>query len=88
MELGLKVPSWVKTSFAPGSKVVSDYLEQADLIEPLKKIGFNIVGYGCTTCIGNSGPLEENISQKILSEDLNVCSVISGNRNFEEEFIH
>ena len=83
MELGLKVPSWVKTSFAPGSKVVSDYLEQADLIEPLKKIGFNIVGYGCTTCIGNSGPLEENISQKILSEDLNVCSVISGNRNFE-----
>ena len=58
VELGLKVPDWVKTSFAPGSKVVSKYLEDADLIKPLSKLGFDIVGYGCTTCIGNSGPLE------------------------------
>ena len=59
VELGLRVPDWVKTSFAPGSKVVSKYLEDADLIKPLSKLGFDIVGYGCTTCIGNSGPLRE-----------------------------
>ena len=83
VELGLRVPDWVKTSFAPGSKVVSKYLEDADLIEPLSKLGFDIVGYGCTTCIGNSGPLRDEINDEISSKDLNVCSVISGNRNFE-----
>ena len=82
-ELGLKVPEWVKTSFAPGSKVVTKYLEDADLIKPLREIGFDIIGYGCTTCIGNSGPLKEEIDEKIRLENLNVCSVISGNRNFE-----
>ena len=64
-ELGLKVPEWVKTSFAPGSKVVTKYLEDADLIKPLREIGFDIIGYGCTTCIGNSGPLKEEIDEKI-----------------------
>jgi len=83
VELGLKVPEWVKTSFAPGSKVVSKYLEDADLIKPLSQLGFDIVGYGCTTCIGNSGPLKDKINKEISSKNLNVCSVISGNRNFE-----
>ena len=68
---------------APGSKVVSDYLDKADLTKYLNKIGFNTVGYGCTTCIGNSGPLEEWVSNEIKSNNLNVCSVLSGNRNFE-----
>ena len=83
IELGIKVPSWVKTSLAPGSQVVEEYLKKVDLIEPLNQLGFNIVGYGCTTCIGNSGPLKEDIEQEIKIKNLNVCSVISGNRNFE-----
>ena len=83
VELGIKVKPWVKTSLAPGSKVVSDYLEKAELSEFLNKIGFNLVGYGCTTCIGNSGPLNEWVSKEISNKDLTVCSVLSGNRNFE-----
>ena len=83
VELGMKIPSWVKTSFAPGSKVVQEYMQLAGLQKFLDKLGFNIVGFGCTTCIGNSGPLDESISKKIEKENLNVCSVISGNRNFE-----
>ena len=80
---GLTVPPWVKTSLAPGSLVVADYYDRANLMEPLAKLGFDIVGYGCTTCIGNSGPLAPEISQVITSHDLSVCSVLSGNRNFE-----
>ncbi len=83
VELGLTVKPWVKTSLAPGSKVVSDYLEKAELSEYLNKIGFNLVGYGCTTCIGNSGPLNEWVSKEIKEKNLTVCSVLSGNRNFE-----
>ncbi len=83
VELGLKVKPWVKTSLAPGSKVVSDYLEKSKLSEFLNKIGFNLVGYGCTTCIGNSGPLDKRISKEIKNNQLSVCSVLSGNRNFE-----
>ena len=83
VELGLEVKSWVKTSLAPGSKVVSDYLDKAGLTKYLDKMGFNTVGYGCTTCIGNSGPLDEWISDEIKSNNLTVCSVLSGNRNFE-----
>ena len=83
VELGIKVPKWVKTSLAPGSQVVEEYLKKSNLIKPLNKLGFNIVGYGCTTCIGNSGPLDPEIEKRIKSYDLNVCSVISGNRNFE-----
>lgn len=80
---GLKVHPRVKTSLAPGSRVVTDYLEKAGLQEPLNKIGFNLVGYGCTTCIGNSGPLDESIEKSIIENDLVVASVLSGNRNFE-----
>ena len=80
---GLSVPNWVKTSFAPGSKVVETYMKEAGLQDHLDELGFNIIGYGCTTCIGNSGPLAEKISDLIRKNDLNVCSVISGNRNFE-----
>ncbi len=83
VQLNLEVKPWVKTSLAPGSKVVSDYLDNAGLTPFLNKIGFNTVGYGCTTCIGNSGPLDEWVSSEIQSEDLTVCSVLSGNRNFE-----
>ncbi|MDC0453532.1 aconitate hydratase AcnA [Alphaproteobacteria bacterium] len=83
VELGLSVKPWVKTSLAPGSKVVSDYLDKADLTKYLDKIGFNLVGYGCTTCIGNSGPLEEWVSDEIKNKNLTVCSALSGNRNFE-----
>jgi aconitate hydratase len=83
VELGLERKPWVKTSLAPGSKVVTEYLERAGLIEPLEQLGFNLVGYGCTTCIGNSGPLPEEISHAIGERDLAVCSVLSGNRNFE-----
>jgi aconitate hydratase len=83
VELGLERKPWVKTSLAPGSKVVTEYLERAGLIEPLEQLGFNLVGYGCTTCIGNSGPLPEEISREITERDLAVCSVLSGNRNFE-----
>ena len=82
-ELGLEVKPWVKTSLAPGSKVVSDYLDKAGLTEYLDILGFNTVGYGCTTCIGNSGPLDEWVSNEIKSNNLTVCSVLSGNRNFE-----
>jgi aconitate hydratase len=80
---GLRRKPWVKTSLAPGSKVVTEYLDRAGLTEPLEQLGFNLVGYGCTTCIGNSGPLPEPISQAVEEGDLAVVSVLSGNRNFE-----
>jgi aconitate hydratase len=80
---GLKSKPWVKTSLAPGSKVVMEYYEQAGLIEPLEALGFHLVGFGCTTCIGNSGPLPDEISNVVNAEDLAVVSVLSGNRNFE-----
>jgi aconitate hydratase len=80
---GLKSQPWVKTSLAPGSKVVTEYLDRAGLTEPLEELGFNLVGYGCTTCIGNSGPLPDEISAAVDEQDLAVCSVLSGNRNFE-----
>jgi aconitate hydratase len=83
VEKGLQVPPWVKTSLAPGSKVVRDYLENAGLTPYLEKLKFHIVGYGCTTCIGNSGPLPTEVSQAIDEKDLVVASVLSGNRNFE-----
>ena len=83
VEQGLKSKPWVKTSLAPGSKVVSDYLDKSGLSQYLNQIGFNLVGYGCTTCIGNSGPLNEWISKEINEKKLSVCSVLSGNRNFE-----
>ena len=83
LQLGLNVKPWVKTSLAPGSKVVTDYLKKANLQKYLDNLGFNLVGYGCTTCIGNSGPLEEKIEKKIVEKNLTVCSVLSGNRNFE-----
>jgi len=83
VELGLNVKPWVKTSLAPGSKVVTDYLEKAGLNTYLDQLGFNLVGYGCTTCIGNSGPLGENIVDAIQKENLYAVSVLSGNRNFE-----
>ncbi|MEX2353327.1 MAG: aconitate hydratase AcnA, partial [Gammaproteobacteria bacterium] len=82
-EKGLKVKPWVKTSLAPGSMVVRNYLDKAGLSTYLDQLGFNIVGYGCTTCIGNSGPLKEPISDAIKTSDLVVSSVLSGNRNFE-----
>lgn len=82
-EFGLKPPSYVKTSFAPGSRVVSDYLECAGLQKYLDEIGFNLAGYGCATCIGNSGPLEESVSKAVKENDLLCASVLSGNRNFE-----
>ncbi|KNG95378.1 aconitate hydratase AcnA [Pseudaestuariivita atlantica] len=82
-ELGLNRKPWVKTSLAPGSQVVSAYLEAADLQDDLDAIGFNLVGYGCTTCIGNSGPLQKEISDAIAEGDLVATSVLSGNRNFE-----
>ncbi len=81
--LGLKTRPWVKTSLAPGSRVVTDYLERANLMEPLKELGFHLVGYGCTTCIGNSGPLPDQISELIAEHNLTATSVLSGNRNFE-----
>ena len=83
VELGLEVKPWVKTSLAPGSQVVTDYLEKAGLNIYLDKLGFNLVGYGCTTCIGNSGPLADNIVNAIQKEDIYAVSVLSGNRNFE-----
>ena len=82
-ELGLSRKAWVKTSLAPGSKVVTDYLREAGLQRHLDALGFNLVGYGCTTCIGNSGPLSPAIEAAIDAGDLSVCSVLSGNRNFE-----
>src|SRR5215467_6452930 len=83
VEKGLQVPLWVKTSLAPGSKVVRDYLERAGLMPYLEKLKFHLVGYGCTTCIGNSGPLPEEVSTVIDEKELVVASVLSGNRNFE-----
>ncbi len=83
VEAGLGRKPWVKTTLAPGSKVVMDYYERAGLLPYLEKLGFNLVGYGCTTCIGNSGPLPEAISQAVADHDLAVVSVLSGNRNFE-----
>ena len=80
---GLKVKPWVKTSLAPGSKVVTEYLEKTGLLTYLDGLGFNLVGYGCTTCIGNSGPLPETVTKAVTDNDLAVCSVLSGNRNFE-----
>ena len=80
---GLKAKPWVKTSLAPGSKVVTEYYEKAGLTESLNALGFNLVGYGCTTCIGNSGPLDDAISEAINRNDLAVTAVLSGNRNFE-----
>jgi len=82
-QLGAKAKPWVKTSFGPGSLTVADYLKAADLQQHLDSIGFNIVGFGCTTCIGNSGPLDENIVQQIHDRDLKVGAVLSGNRNFK-----
>jgi len=83
VEKGLKVKPWVKTSLAPGSQVVTDYLAKAGLTKSLDALGFNLVGYGCTTCIGNSGPLPVAVSEAIQGGDLVACSVLSGNRNFE-----
>ncbi|MFI8091297.1 aconitate hydratase AcnA [Streptomyces sp. NPDC086080] len=83
VEKGLTRKPWVKTTLAPGSKVVTDYFEKAGLTPYLDKVGFNLVGYGCTTCIGNSGPLPEEVSQAVNEHDLAVTSVLSGNRNFE-----
>ncbi|WP_163653465.1 aconitate hydratase AcnA [Listeria sp. PSOL-1] len=83
VELGLEVPKFVKTSLAPGSKVVTAYLKKAGLLPYLEKLGFDLVGYGCTTCIGNSGPLKEEIEAAIQENDLLVSAVLSGNRNFE-----
>jgi aconitate hydratase len=83
VERGLRTKAWVKTSFAPGSKVVTDYIEKAGLWPYLNSLGFNLVGYGCTTCIGNSGPLSEPISKAIKESNLVAVSVLSGNRNFE-----
>src|SRR5690606_18360004 len=80
---GLKAAPWVKTSLGPGSLVVTDYLRKAGVLDDLEKLGFFLVGYGCTTCIGNSGPLPQAVSQGIAEQDLAVASVLSGNRNFE-----
>ena len=82
-EKGLSVKPWVKTSLAPGSQVVTDYLQKAGLMDDLESMGFDLVGYGCTTCIGNSGPLEPDFAKAIAEHDLISCSVLSGNRNFE-----
>ncbi len=81
--LGLQPKPWVKTSLAPGSRVVTEYLKKANLLDDLEKVGFHVVGYGCTTCIGNSGPLPDWVSKQVQDEELVVCSVLSGNRNFE-----
>src|SRR5439155_5691200 len=83
VERGLERKPWVKSSLAPGSKVVTDYYDRAGLTHYLEELGFHTVGYGCTTCIGNSGPLAPAISEAVLENDLVVCSVLSGNRNFE-----
>ncbi len=82
-ERGLKAKPWVKTSLAPGSRVVTDYYKKADLLDDLAAVGFYLVGYGCTTCIGNSGPLKPEISAGVKAADLTACAVLSGNRNFE-----
>ena len=82
-ELGLKTKPWVKTSFAPGSRVVSEYMKESKLLPELEKLGFNLVGFGCTTCIGNSGPLPEDITGLIQEHEIATAAVLSGNRNFE-----
>src|SRR5574339_1039205 len=83
IEKGLSVKPYVKTSLAPGSRVVTEYLKQAGLIEPLSQLGFNVIAYGCTTCIGNSGPLPGEVAKAVTGSDLVAAAVISGNRNFE-----
>ena len=83
LEKGLNIQPYVKTSLAPGSRVVTEYLKQADLIDPLAQLGFNVVGYGCTTCIGNSGPLPGEVAKAVNEGDLVAAAVLSGNRNFE-----
>ena len=83
VEKGLGTKEWVKTSLAPGSRVVENYLKKANLLDSLNKLGFNIVGYGCTTCIGNSGPLDNEYVKEINDNDIVASSVLSGNRNFE-----
>ena len=83
VESGLSVKPYVKTSLAPGSRVVTEYLSRAELLQPLAKLGFNVVGYGCTTCIGNSGPLPVEVVKAISSSNLVAVAVLSGNRNFE-----
>src|SRR5258708_37820659 len=83
VEKGLESQPWVKTSLAPGSKVVTDYLQQAGLMRYLEQLRFHLVGYGCTTCIGNSGPLPEAVSSAVAEGELVVGAVLSGNRNFE-----
>src|SRR5699024_2238841 len=80
---GLRTKPWVKTTLAPGSRVVTDYYERAGLTPYLDELGFHLVGYGCTTCIGNSGPLIPEVSQAVSEHDLTVASILSGNRNFE-----
>src|SRR5207237_6590586 len=87
-ERGLRSKPYVKTSLAPGSKVVTEYFKEAGLAEPLEQLGFNLVGYGCTTCIGNSGPLPEAVSHEIGESQLVVASVLSGKRNFEGGVSH
>jgi aconitate hydratase len=83
VERGIRPPSFVKTSMAPGSRVVTDYLRQAELLPALEAIGFDVVGYGCTTCIGNSGPLPDQVAREVEKQNLQVAAVLSGNRNFE-----
>ena len=83
VEKGLTAKPWVKTTLAPGSQVVTDYYDRAELTPYLDKLGFNLVGYGCTTCIGNSGPLPEHVSAAVNEADLAAVAVLSGNRNFE-----
>src|SRR4029077_3342768 len=83
VEKGLKSKPWVKTSLAPGSKVVIDYLNEAGLMQPLEALNFHLAGFGCTTCIGNSGPLPDEVAAGVNSGKLTVAAVLSGNRNFE-----
>ena len=80
---GLKPPPWVKTSLSPGSRVVRDYLDQNGLLEPLRELGFGVAGYGCMTCMGNSGPIDESLADAIERTDCAAVAVLSGNRNFE-----
>ncbi len=83
VERGLKMPAYVKTSLAPGSKVVIRYLQDAGLMPYLEELGFHLAGFGCTTCIGNSGPLDPVVEKAVVDNNLNVAAVLSGNRNFE-----
>ena len=83
LEKGLEVKPWVKTSLAPGSRVVTEYLEKSELLQELEALKFYVVGYGCTTCIGNSGDMIPEVQQAVIDNDMVVCSALSGNRNFE-----